>query len=223
MGSDTNVVTSETETAKPTRDTVSKREYIGADRAEVDSPLEAHGFRYTVLAAAKNRNAGKVSAHDLMFTDFGLTEEEVASIPEQIRGLAAFGAGTLAGNATNTVRNGTVKADGPQTEDEALIGWWNNLREGNWTSPRGEVEAGVSQAAEAYYRALQTKGVTAFADGTALSLEEVLVRYKAADKDKRKAIRADDGYKLALAQIQLERAQKRVADAPAGEAPAALL
>jgi hypothetical protein len=204
-------VNTETAAKAKTRDTVSKREYIVAGGAVADSPLDASGFSYTVLDSAKNRNGGKVTEHQLMLSDFGLTEEEVLALPEQIRGLACFGIGTLAGNATNTIRNGTIKSDGPQTEDDALIAWWNNLKEGNWTSPRGEVEAGVTLAAEAYFRALQGKGITAFADGTELSLEEVIVRYKAADKEKRKAIRSDNAYQVALKEIQLERAKKAAA------------
>lgn len=168
---------------------VSKREVLDSARAPQDDWAGAAGFRYTSLA--------EDFALDVMFDE----------LPDEIvRGLAAFGGLTLAGNVTNTVRNGERKGDGPATEAEALRAWLENLKSGNWTSPRGEVEAGVGLLAEAVVRAYSKEGKD-------VSLEQATAAIKAADKDKKAAIRKNPAVKLAMLEIQTERAAKKAAEA----------
>lgn len=187
---ETAAVTAETATEK--KRAVSKREVIGSDGAVQDDWIGAAGFRYTSLADD--------FAVDVMF----------AELPDEvIRGLAAFGGLTLAGNVTNTVRNGERKGDGPSTEREALSAWLENLKAGNWTSPRGEVEAGVGLLAEAVQRAYAKKGKV-------LDLEAVTERIKALSKDEKAKTRKDPAVKLAMLEIQTERAARKVAE-QAGE------
>lgn len=185
----------ETETETPTQEkkrAVSKREVIGIDNEPQDDWAGAIGFRYTSLAE-----------------DFPLTVM-FADLPEEIRnGLAAFGGLTLAGNVTNTVRNGERKGEGPATEKEALIAWLENLKAGNWTSPKGEVEAGIGLLAEAVQRAYAKKGKT-------LTVEEVTDKLKAMAKDDKAKVRKDPGVKLAMLEIQTERAAKKAAEAGGG-------
>lgn len=177
------------DTATEKKRAVSKREILDAARAPQDDWAGAAGFRYTSLA--------EEFALDVMFDE----------LPDEIvRGLAAFGGLTLAGNVTNTVRNGERKGDGPATEAEALRAWLENLKSGNWTSPRGEVEAGVGLLAEAVVRAYGK-------EGKAVSLDDATAAIKAADKDKKAAIRKNPAVKLAMLEIQTERAAKKAAEA----------
>lgn len=182
---DDNTATESTEKKRA----VSKREILDSARAPQDDWAGAAGFRYTSLA--------EEFALDVMFDD----------LPDEIvRGLAAFGGLTLAGNVTNTVRNGERKGDGPATEREALLAWYENLKSGNWTSPRGEVEAGVGLLAEAVVRAYGK-------EGKVVSLDDATAAIKAADKDKKAAIRKNPAVKLAMLEIQTERAAKKAAEA----------
>lgn len=178
----------EVETATEKKRAVSKREILAADGSVQDDWVGAAGIRYTSLADD--------FALDVMFDD----------LPEEIvRGLAAFGGLTLAGNVTNTVRNGERKGDGPATEREALTAWLENLKSGNWTSPRGEVEAGVGLLAEAVQRAYAKQG-------REIEIDKIRDKIKGLDKDAKAAIRKDPAVKLAMLEIQTERAAKKAAE-----------
>lgn len=181
----------EIETAEKKR-AVSKREILAADGSVQDDWAGAAGIRYTSLA--------EDFPLDVMFDE----------LPEEIvRGLAAFGGLTLAGNVTNSVRNGERKGDGAATEKEALLAWLENLKAGNWTSPRGEVEAGIGLLAEAVQRSLAKKGQD-------VAIETVTEKIKAMDKDTKAKVKKDPGVKLAMLEIQTERAAKKAAAAEAG-------
>ena len=177
------------ETATEKKRAVSKREILAADGSVQDDWAGAAGIRYTSLADD--------FALDVMFDE--LSEEIV-------RGLAAFGGLTLAGNVTNTVRNGERKGDGPSTEREALVAWLENLKSGNWTSPRGEVEAGVGLLAEAVQRAYAK-------EGRDVAIETITEKLKAMSKEDKAAVRKKDAVKLAILEIQTERAAKKAAAA----------
>src|SRR5687768_6211814 len=130
-------------TASPvaTKETkISNREFIGPDGKEVENPMEATGARYTFILD----DGGSVEAQ---------VDDLIANGHKDIV-CAFFGGGlhVYAGNIANRIRNGQVKADGPQTVKEALAAWWENLMAGNWTLPRGEVVAGVGLLAEALKR-----------------------------------------------------------------------
>lgn len=176
-------------TAESKKRAVSKREILAADGSIQDDWAGAAGIRYTSLADD--------FALDVMFDE----------LPEEIvRGLAAFGGLTLAGNVTNTVRNGERKGDGPSTEREALVAWLENLKSGNWTSPRGEVEAGVGLLAEAVQRAYAK-------EGRDVAIETITEKLKAMSKEDKAAVRKKDAVKLAILEIQTERAAKKAAAA----------
>lgn len=167
---------------------VSKREILDNAGNTQDDWAGAAGIRYTSLADD--------FALDVMFDD----------LPDEIvRGLAAFGGLTLAGNVTNTVRNGERKGDGPSTEREALTAWLENLKSGNWTSPRGEVEAGVGLLAEAIQRSYAKKGKE-------IDIDLIKDKLKAMSKEDKAAARKDPGVKLAMLEIQTERAAKKAAE-----------
>lgn len=175
-------------TAESKKRAVSKREILSADGSIQDDWAGAAGIKYTSLAE-----------------DFALTVM-FDELPEEImRGLAAFGGLTLAGNVTNTVRNGERKGDGPSTEKEALTAWLENLKSGNWTSPRGEVEAGVGLLAEAVQRAYAKQGKD-------IEIEAIRDKIKGLDKDGKAALRKDPNVKLAMLEIQTERAAKKAAE-----------
>lgn len=168
---------------------VSERSVLDAEGKVQDSWLDAYGFGYKSLAEDFDLK--------VMFTD----------IPDAVmRGLAAFGGVTLAGNTTNTVRNNPDKPD-DSTEKEALVAWVENLKAGNWTSPRGEVEAGINLLAEAYSRAMSKSGKE-------LTVESALEKLKAADKEKRKEVRNHSAVKVELTAIMAERAKAKAAEAP---------
>lgn len=171
----------------------SKREVLSADGSAQDEWAGAAGIRYTSLSDN--------FPLEIMFDQ--LPSEIVA-------GLTAFGALTLAGNVTNSVRNSERKGDGPATESEALTAWLDQLRAGNWTSERGEVEAGVGLLAEASQRAYAKKGKT-------IELELIAEKIKGLDKAGKAALRKDPNIKLAMLEIQTERAAKKLAEAT-GEA-----
>jgi hypothetical protein len=187
----------ETETAEKKR-AVSKREILAADGSTQDDWAGAAGIRYTSLA--------EDFPLDVMFDD----------LPEEIvRGLAAFGGLTLAGNVTNSVRNGERKGEGPATEREALLAWLENLRAGNWTSPRGEVEAGIGLLAESVQRMLEKSGKS-------VELETITEKIKGMSKEDKAKLKKDGKVKLAMLEIQTERAAKKVAAAEGGSEVASL-
>ena len=187
MSDETATATPEVEAEKKTR-AVSKREVLDSALAPQDDWAGAAGVRYTSLAEG--------FALDVIFDE----------LPSEIRdGLTAFGALTLAGNVTNTVRNGERKGDGPATEKEALIAWLENLKAGNWTSPRGEVEAGIGLLAEAYVRAMAKSGKT-------VELDAVKEKLAKADKDAKKKVRTHPDVKQAMLEIQLERTKAKAAE-----------
>lgn len=186
------------EAATEKKRAVSKREVLDNAKSPQDDWAGAAGFRYTSLADD--------FAIDVMFEE----------LPDEIvRGLAAFGGLTLAGNVTNTVRNGERKGDGPATEREALSAWLENLKAGNWTSPRGEVEAGVGLLAEAVQAAYAKKGKV-------VDLEVIKDKIKGLDKDGKAELRKDPGVKLAMLEIQTARAAKKAAEAESGDGLAGL-
>ena len=188
MSDDTEVSIVPAPTTQAKSTAVSKREVLGSDKTPQDDWIDAHGFKYTVLG-----NGFELSA------SFDELPDEV------MRGLAAFGGLTLAGNVTNTVRNGEIKGT-PDEEQAALLAWIENLKAGNWTSPRGEIEAGVGLLAEAYVAAMAKAG-------TVLDLVATNTKLKAADKDKRKAVRSDPRVKLELNNILATRAAAKAASA----------
>lgn len=184
--SDTETIPTAADAAK--KKMVSKRVVLNAQGVEQDDWIDAYGFSYTSLAE-----------------NFELAVKFDELPDEVVRALAAFGGLTLAGNTTNTVRNGDNKG-AAATEKEALVAWLENLKAGNWTSPRGEVEAGLGSLAEAYVAAMAKEGAT-------LELDATLGKLKEADKDKRKAIRTDPRVKAELTRIIAERAATKAAAA----------
>lgn len=169
---------------------VSERLVLNADRKEQDEYIDAAGASYKVIAEDYTAT--------VMFDELP---------PGVVSGLAAFGWLTLAGNVTNAVRNGENKA-GVATEKEALTAWLENLHNGDWSKPTGEFEAGTQLLAEAYVRARAEAG-------SPVEFEETLAKLKAADKDKRKAIRQDRNVAKHIAQIQLERKAAAAAESTA--------
>jgi len=195
MVDDTQIDAPAHETAAATdaakKQAVSKRDVLNASGAPQDEWIGAEGFAYTIL-----KNAFELK---VMFNE----------LPDAVRNaLAAFGGLTLAGNTTNTVRNGVLKGtDTSEAEKEALVAWLENLKAGNWTTPRGEVQAGLNTLAEAYVRAKAAEGVT-------LELEATLEKLKAASEELRGSIRKSTPVKAALAAIAAERAAARNKEAP---------
>ena len=167
---------------------VSKREVLNEKGELQDDWIGAGGFRYTVLDGGFELN--------VMWDELPIESQQA---------LMAFGGLTLAGNTTNTVRNGENKGDAA-SEKDALLALIDNLKAGNWTSPRGEVEAGVGLLAEAYVAAMCKTGVV-------LDAVDVAAKLKAADKDKRKAVRSDPRVALELKNIIASRAAAKAAAA----------
>ena len=153
-----------------------------------DDWIGAGGFRYTVLDGGFELN--------VMWDELPVESQQA---------LMAFGGLTLAGNTTNTVRNGENKGEAA-SEKDALLALIENLKAGNWTSPRGEVEAGVGLLAEAYVAAMGKTGIV-------LDAVDVAAKLKAADKDKRKAVRGDPRVALELKNIIASRAAAKAATA----------
>lgn len=163
---------------------VSERTVLDAERKPMDTWLDAMGFGYKSLS--------EDFEVQVMFDE----------IPDTVmRGLAAFGGVTLAGNTTNTVRNGENKG-GAASEKEALTAWIENLKAGNWSSPRGEVEAGIGLLAEAYSAAMAKAGKE-------ITVEAALEKLKAADKEKRASVRKDSRVNAELKRILAERAEAK--------------
>lgn len=163
---------------------VSEREVLGNDGKPQDEYIGAAGASYKVISED--------------FTAAVMFDE----LPDDVvNGLAAFGWLTLAGNVTNAVRNGENRS-GETSEKEALQAWLDNLKNGDWSKPTGELEAGVRLLAEGYARARADAG-------SPVDVEQVFAKLKAADKDKRKAVRSDPHVAKAIAQIQLERKAER--------------
>jgi hypothetical protein len=187
----------EAETDESKRIAVSKREYINEDGTEAETPMDCAGFAYTILNGKNNVNEGEIFKLVRLYDDVGEAER---------RAFYAFAGFTLAGNVTNQVRNGTAKANGPATEHDALTAWLENLDAGNWTSPRGELTAGLGSLAEAYVQAMAKEGVE-------LNESETLEKLKAADADKRKAVRNDPRVRAVLTQIIAAKAAAKAAEA----------
>lgn len=183
--------TSAVAAAEPSKKKVSDRFVLNAQGAVQDEWADAHGFSYKSIPENYELK--------VMFDD----------LPKEIvYGLAAFGGLTLAGNTTNTVRNDKNTPDEDKgTEKDALMAWYENLKAGNWTSPRGEVEAGLGSLAEAYSAAFAKEGVT-------ISPADALVKLKEADKDKRAALRKHPQVKAELTRIIAERAAAKAKEAP---------
>lgn len=179
---------------------LSNRWHIDANGEEVDNPMEATGALYRYL---EESDKPTISAQ----------VDELIETGHKDIVIALFGAGlyTIAGNVANRIRNGQVKDDGPQTVGEALKSWWDNLLAGNWTTPRGDVEAGVGLLAEAMLRAKNKVDGGKLADGSERTLESVTAFLKTQTKDQKKAWRKAVGEEIA--EIQLERKRKDKVDA----------
>ena len=189
MSDDQEVVQAEPVAAAPVKSkAVSKREVLNEKGELQDDWIGAGGFRYTVLDGGFELN--------VMWDELPVESQQA---------LMAFGGLTLAGNTTNTVRNGENKGDAT-SEKDALLALIENLKAGNWTSPRGEVEAGVGLLAEAYVAAMGKTGIV-------LDAVDVAAKLKAADKDKRKAVRSDPRVALELKNIIASRAAAKAATA----------
>lgn len=198
--------------AKEKKKAVSKRIVLGPDRAESDTWTGAYGLRYESLS-----EPGAVA--ELIFRPFTSngTENDKGLPEEMIYALAAFGGLTLAGNVTNVIRNGTPKADGPQTEREALEQWVADLMDGNWTKTSGEVEPGMGELAEAVARTLSDNDKK---DRTsAESIAKVKDWLAGLDKDARAKWRGDLRVKRHQAAIRKEKADARAANAPVAPLP----
>ena len=167
---------------------VSKREKLNEKGELQDDWIGAGGFRYTVLDGGFELN--------VMWDELPVESQQA---------LMAFGGLTLAGNTTNTVRNGENKGEAT-SEKDALLALVENLKAGNWTSPRGEVEAGPGLLAEAYVAAMAKTGVV-------LDLLEIAAKLKAATDEKRKEVRADARVALELKNILAARAAAKAANA----------
>lgn len=194
---DVNDTTIPTAEAKAKRLPVSKREFVLEDGTEAETPMDCAGFSYTILDSDNNVNDGNIFKLTRLYDDVNEAER---------RAFYAFAGFTLAGNVTNQVRNGTAKSGGPETEQEALLAWLENLDAGNWTEPRGEVTAGLGSLSEAYVQAMAKEGVE-------LDLAETLEKLKAANADKRKAVRNDPRVKAVLTQIIAAKAATKAASA----------
>jgi len=194
----TDETTSEATATK--RGKVSDRIYLLADGSEADSPIEAKGAKYVSMTEP----GAEVEAY---FEGDGPNVLPV----EAIHGLAAFGFLTLAGNQTNTVRNGDVKEGGPQTEKEALDKFIGNLLAGNWTSVRGETEPGITLLAEAVARAKKAE------DGKDREVRAVAEWLKTQDKEFKKKLRQRTVIKRAILDIQREKLGDKGADEDLGD------
>lgn len=175
-------VTAATETKRPT---VSERIVLDAEGKAQDGWIGAKGITYKSLT-------GNFDA-TIMFADLPV---------ESYEALAAFGALTAAGNVTNTVRNG--KAKGDATEKSALEEWLQNLKEGNWTSARGDVEAGLNLLATAFQAALAKDNVT-------MSDEQVREQLKSMTKEERADVRKHPAVKVEITRIAAEKAAANAA------------
>lgn len=181
---DGEIIETASEIASPTKFARSKRLVLDAAGVSQDEWIGAKGFSYTVLS--------EKFTLAVMFED--LPEDVVSA-------LAAFGGLTLAGNVTNTVRNGKAKGTGA-LESAALNEWLDNLRAGNWTTDRGEIEASMTTLATAYTRA-QAKA------GKVLNIAEVEAKLKAASKEIRANVRKDVKVKAELAEMAAAAAAAR--------------
>lgn len=188
MSDETNVVA----TKEVTKKKVSERVVLNATGQAQDEWQDAGGFSYKSLSEDFELR--------VLFSD----------LPDEVvRGLAAFGGLTLAGNTTNTVRNDKNVDDSERgSEKDALVAWFENLKAGNWTSPRGEVEAELTVLAQAYSAAMAKEGVT-------ISPEDAQAKLKAADKDKRATVRKHPQVNAELKHIMAERAAEKAKTAPA--------
>ncbi len=178
--------------AKDKRAKVSNRIVLDKDGEEADSYIDSYGFKYESLSEPgtllevlfKSLAEGKRGAVE----GFDPSAEQLLPL-ESIYALAAFGGLTLAGNVTNTIRNGEPKADGPQTEREALEQWIADLMAGNWTKATGEIEPGLGLLAQAVARTLSEN------DKKDRTADEAVTKVKdwltSLDKDARKKWRAD--------------------------------
>jgi hypothetical protein len=196
------------EAAKPKKQKVSDRIVLDASGEEADTYVGATGILY------KSVSEPGTEARIYFKTPTAGLPDGVSPLPQDmIEALAAFGALTLAGNVTNVIRNGTPKADGPQTEKEALDAWLADLYAGNWTKASGEVEPGLGLLAEAVARTLSDNDKK---DRTSPeSIAKVKDWLAGLDKDARKKWRGDLRVKRHQTAIQNERATKNAANVTA--------
>lgn len=200
-------------TAPTKRAKVSERVVLDAKREEADTYINATGFSYRSLSEPG-------TSLEVLFRpvdpDKALDSDKVLPM-ESIYALAAFGGLTLAGNVTNSIRNGEPKADGPQTEREALEAWISDLFDGNWTKATGEVEPGLGLLAAAVARTLTEN------DGKDRTSDEAIAKIKAwlsdVDKETRKKWRADKRVQRHSAAITAERKAAAAATSPATPLP----
>lgn len=188
--------------AEKKRKAVSERIVLDAKGEEADTYSGAFGGRYKSLS-----EEGTIAEIYFKPLDENMPEGVDVLAPEMVYALAAFGWLTLAGNVTNTIRNGTPKADGPQTEKEALEAWLADLHAGNWTKASGEVEPGMGLLAEAVARTLSDN------DKKDRTSPEAVAKVKGwlegLDKDARKKWRNDLRVKRHQSAITAERNAKR--------------
>lgn len=191
----------------------SERTWLDANREEADDKMEVAGVSYQILPAKdlkKGREWHEDFTLELMFDE----------LPEAaVHALAAFGALTWLGNITNTVRNykdGDVPP-GATAQQEALTSAVEELKKGNWTSGRGDFEAGLPSLIEAYCDAIEKK------TGTRPDGEEKLARLREMDKETRTTkvseIKNHPDVKAALSARKAARDAERAAAASATAAP----
>jgi hypothetical protein len=192
-------------TAKPKKQKVSERIVLGADNTESDTYVGATGALYKSVS---EKGADAVVYFKMPTSGLPEGAEPPKLLPtEMVEALAAFGFLTLAGNVTNVIRNGTPKADGPQTEADALAAWLEDLFAGNWTKASGEVEPGMGLLAEAVARTLSDN------DKKDRTSPEAIAKVKdwlaGLDKEARAKWRGDLRVKRHQTAIHNERAAKR--------------
>lgn len=190
---------------KGPREVKSKREILDSAGQPQKDWLDAGGVKYTSLTDDFSVT--------LMFSE---GDHDFPVLPDAVvRAYAAFGGLTHLGNITNTVRNG-LKSNFA-SEREALEAAVADLLEGNWTSQRGETEAGPTLLLQALVRVKdradgKVRGEAEIkALGDWLSAQDIAegdARKKAA-ADRRKTAKAVRGVAEAILDIQRERLSKR--------------
>jgi hypothetical protein len=173
---------------------VSERKILSATGQEVESWVEARQVAYTAI--------------DEKFT----VELNLAELPETSRfGLMAFGALTLLGNQTNSVRNPGEGESPFANQQEALEAAVEALQSGQWPGG-GESQGSLRKLAEAVGRVKAAEGNSQSSDYWLDRIREKAVK----DEAYIRGLRKNPQVAAALAAITAERAAARAESAGNG-------
>lgn len=111
--------------------------------------------------------------------------------------------------------NITNAAGGKDATFQDMADRFELIMAGEWAELAGEGGPSPTLLAEAWHKASAARGRTTFSDGSAFTLEGVVLKVKSMDAEARKAVKNDPYVKAAYAEIEADRAKERAKKAKA--------